>query len=215
MNNLHIPEKFLKKSLAKKVHYTPQQLIDFETRVKEEYEKATITGPVHLSKGNEEPLIKIFEHVDPNDWVFSTWRNHYHALLHGVPEEHLWRLVTSGKSMSVYCDEPKLYCSSIVAGVLPIALGAAMGIKRSGEERKVWVFSGDMTAETGVFHEVYKFARRQDLPMEFVVEDNNMSTNTPTDETWGGKKSQHPEDIFYYSYERGYPHHGTGNWILF
>lgn len=215
MNNLHIPEKYLKKSPAKKVCYTSRQLIDFETRVKEEYEKATITGPVHLSKGNEEPLIKIFEYVDSNDWVFSTWRNHYHALLHGVPEEHLWRLVTAGKSMSVYCDEPKLYCSSIVAGVLPIALGAAMGIKRSGEERKVWVFSGDMTAETGIFHEVYKFARRLDLPMEFVVEDNNMSTNTPTDETWGGKKSKHPEDIFYYSYERGYPHHGTGNWILF
>jgi len=72
-----------------------------------------------------------------------------------------------------------------------------------------------MTAETGVFHECYKFSRRHDLPLEIVIEDNNMSTNTPTDETWGGTKSPHPEDVFYYSYERGYPHHGTGQWILF
>ena len=47
-----------------------------------------------------------------------------------------------------------------------------------------------------------------------MVEDNNMSTNTPTDETWGGKRDR-PSDVIYYQYERVYPHHGTGNWILF
>ena len=84
-----------------------------------------------------------------------------------------------------------------------------------GSDRKVWLFVGDMTAESGVFHECYKFSRRHNLPLEIVIEDNNMSTNTPTDETWGGTKSDHPEDVFYYAYERGFPHHGTGEWILF
>ena len=41
-----------------------------------------------------------------------------------------------------------------------------------------------------------------------------MNTNTPTDKTWGGKRDV-PDDVIYYRYERGYPHHGTGNWILF
>ena len=72
-----------------------------------------------------------------------------------------------------------------------------------------------MTAETGVFHEVYKYARHHDLPIEFVIEDNNMSTNTPTDETWGGVKRDIPDDVIYYKYEREFPHHGTGNWVLF
>ena len=81
--------------------------------------------------------------------------------------------------------------------------------------RKVWVFVGDMTAETGGFHEAYKYSRRHDLPLEFVIEDNNMSTNTPTSETWNGVKSNVHKDTFYYFYERGYPHHGTGQWILF
>jgi pyruvate dehydrogenase E1 component alpha subunit len=212
--NLYVPNTFKGKEV-KDVLLSKQDLLEFEERVKEEYEKGTIAGPVHLSKNNEDQLIEVFKYISTDDWVFSNWRNHYHALLHGVPEDHLWNLITAGKSMSVYCNDPKFYTSSIVGGVVPIALGAAMGIKRNKEDRKVWVFAGDMTAETGVFHEVYKYSRCHDLPINFVVEDNNMSTNTPTDETWGGSKSKHPDDVFYYSYERGYPHHGTGNWILF
>ena len=38
-----------------------------------------------------------------------------------------------------------------------------------------------MTFETGTFHECYKYAQNFELPLKFVVEDNNMSTNTPTD----------------------------------
>ena len=69
--------------------------------------------------------------------------------------------------------------------------------------------------KTGIFYESYKYVNNFDLPLQFVVEDNNLSTNTPTDETWGGIKRVVPDDIIYYSYKRGYLHHGTGNWILF
>ena len=57
-----------------------QYLIDFETEVKETYEAGNIKAPVHLCGGNEEQLIQIFEKVDKDDWVFCSWRNHYHAL---------------------------------------------------------------------------------------------------------------------------------------
>ena len=212
--SLYTPPKFINQE-KRKVVLTKNDLINFEERVKVEYEKAIISGPVHMSKNNEDELIEIFKYIHPDDWVFSSWRNHYHALLHGVDEDHLWELITAGKSMSVYSEQPKLYTSSIVGGVIPIALGAAQALKIKKSDKKVWLFVGDMTAETGVFHECYKFSRRHGLPLEFVIEDNNMSTNTPTDETWGGTKSKHPEDVFYYTYERGFPHHGTGQWILF
>ncbi|HAI42472.1 MAG TPA: hypothetical protein DCM40_32370, partial [Maribacter sp.] len=161
--NLYIPEKFKDKQI-RDVTMTEEDLINFELKVKDEYEKATITGPVHMSKGNEKQLIEIFKFIHPEDWVFSSWRNHYHALLHGVPEQHLWDLIVAGKSMSVFCDEPKLYTSSIVGGVIPIALGAAKALKMKNNGRKVWLFVGDMTAETGVFHEAYKYSRRHNLP---------------------------------------------------
>jgi pyruvate dehydrogenase E1 component alpha subunit len=123
-------------------------------------------------------------------------------------------MIVRGKSMSVYSDKPKFYSSSIVGGILPIALGVAKSIKLKGEKNKVWCFVGDMTFETGIFYETYKYSRNFDLPLEFVIEDNNLSTNTPVAETWGGKQTV-PSDVYYYEYKSEYPHHGTGNWVLF
>ena len=191
-----------------------QYLIDFESEVKEIYERGDIKAPVHLSGGNEEQLIKIFEDVNEDDWVFSSWRNHYHALLHGIPRDTLMDLIVRGRSMSIHSKEPKFYSSSIVGGSVSIALGVAKSIKMKGEKNKVWCFIGDMTFESGIFHESYKYAKNFDLPIQFVVEDNNLSTNTPVDKTWGGKQEV-PNDVIYYQYKSDYPHHGTGNWVLF
>ena len=116
--------------------------------------------------------------------------------------------------MGIVSLKDKFYSSAIVGGSLPIALGVAQSIKLKKGTSKVWCFVGDMTFETGTFHECYKYARNFDLPIEFVVEDNNMSTNTPTDHTWN-KKSKIPHDVHYYKYERTFPHHGTGSWVLF
>lgn len=196
------------------IKLTSEDLKSFEEEVKTTYEAGKIKAPVHLAGGNEEKLIDIFQYVHKDDWVFASWRNHYHALLHGVPRDILMDLIVRGKSMSVYSKEPKLYTSSIVGGIIPIALGTAKAQKESGSDRKTWCFVGDMTFESGIFYEAYKYAKNLDLPLQFVVEDNNMSTNTPTDETWGGKRDV-PDDVIYYEYEREFPHHGTGNWILF
>lgn len=193
---------------------TKEDLINFEKKVKEVYEAGKIRGPVHLSGNNEDILIEIFKSVDKNDWVFSSWRNHYHALLHGIEEDELFRKILDGRSMSINSKDRNFYSSSIVGGIIPIALGSAMALKKKKSKNKVWCFIGDMTFETGVFHECYKYAKNFDLPLKFVVEDNNLSTNTPTDLTWN-KKSEIPSDIIYYKYERLYPHHGTGSWVLF
>jgi pyruvate dehydrogenase E1 component alpha subunit len=209
---MNIP-KHLEK--VRSVDLTPQNLIDFELRIKEIYEKGDIKAPIHLSKGNETQLIEIFQYIHPEDWIFSSWRNHYHALLHGYPQDKLFDWIASGGSMSTNSSEHNFYSSAIVGGILPIALGAAQALKIKKSERKVWCFIGDMTFETGIFYEVHKYAINFNLPLQFVVEDNNMSTNTPTDLTWNGIKRPIPEDVIYYSYERGFPHHGTGGWVLF
>ncbi len=193
---------------------TKKKLIDFEIKIKEIYEKGQIRAPVHLSGNNEEQLIKIFKNIKTNDWVFSSWRNHYHALLKGITEKNLLDQICKGRSMSVNSKKHNFYSSSIVGGILPIALGVSMSLKKKSKKSKVWVFIGDMTYETGVFHECYKYAQNFKLPIKFVVEDNNMSTNSPTNEVWS-KKSKISKNIIYYKYKRKYPHHGTGNWILF
>ena len=82
------------------VDLTPKELIDFESRIKEQYENGNIPSPIHLSKNNEGELIQIFEYIDKDDWVFCSWRNHYHALLHGIPEDKLYNDIMGGRSMS-------------------------------------------------------------------------------------------------------------------
>ena len=208
---LRIPSHLEK---TKEVTVTKEELISFETEVKARYENGAISAPVHLSKNNEDKLIEIFQYVHKDDWVFSSWRNHYHALLHGISQETLMNLIVRGKSMNVYSKEPKFYSSSIVGGIIPLALGTAKVQKMNGSKNKTWCFIGDMTFETGIFYESYKYAKNFDLPLQFVVEDNNMSTNTPTDKVWGGKRDV-PGNVIYYKYDREYPHHGTGNWVLF
>ena len=200
---------------VRNIQLTEKDLIAFEEEVKKYYEDAKITAPVHLSKGNEKEVLEIFQYVHPDDWVFSSWRNHFHALLHGLDRDVLMEDIIDGRSMTTNSLKPKFYSSSIVAGIIPIAVGAANALRMKKSERRVWCFIGDMTFETGIFYESYKYVRNFNLPLQFVVEDNNLSTNTPTDETWGGIKRDVPENVIYYSYERGYPHHGTGTWVLF
>ena len=94
-----------------------------ETEIKEIYEDGKITTAVHLSGGNEDQLIEIFkEDVDKDDWVFSSWRNHYHANYYMVFQRHFKDLIVRGKSMSVYSTEPKFYSSSIVGGIIPLSM---------------------------------------------------------------------------------------------
>ena len=194
---------------------TPQQLIDFEEDIIKHWENGEIKGPIHLSNGNEEQLIEVFKKIDANDWVFSTWRSHYHALLHGVEPTSLKRKILDGKSITIVDKSANFYSSAIVTGTLPIALGVAKGIKLKGGDEKVWVFVGDMSFETGVFYEVHKYTRNYDLPLYFVVEDNEVSTNTPTLDTWGGIQREIPEDVIYYKYKSKFPHYGTGKWVVF
>ena len=132
-----------------------------------------------------------------------------------MDENYLFNEIVEGKSMSTNSTNPNFYSSSIVGGIIPIAIGVAQAIKLKKKNNKVWCFIGDMTYETGIFHEAYKYSKNFKLPIQFVVEDNGLSTNTPTNEAWGIKSKNISEDIIYYKYERGFPHHGTGNWVLF
>ena len=135
---------------------TKQELIDFEEEISELFLQGKIRAPVHLSRGNEDALIEIFSWIDPSDWVFSTYRSHYHALLKGIPKDWLREEILACRSMHINNAEHKFFTSAIVGGCLPIALGVAMAIKRRGGCERVWVFVGDMAAETGMFSECVK-----------------------------------------------------------
>ena len=200
--------------IVRDIQQTVETLIDFENLIVKHWEEGKIRGPIHLSNGNEEQLIEVFKRINQNDWVFSTWRSHYHCLLKDICPIWIEEEILKGKSITLCNVDEKFYSSAIVGGTLSIALGAAMGIKQSGSDEKVWAFIGDMSFESGIFYEVHKYARNFDLPLYFVVEDNDVSTYTPTEATWN-KKREVPEDVIYYKYKSKFPHYGTGKWIAF
>ena len=59
-------------------------IIEFEKKIYDDYNLGKIPYPIHLSKGNEKQLVKIFRYISNKDWVCSSWRNHAHALLHAM-----------------------------------------------------------------------------------------------------------------------------------
>ena len=192
---------------------TKQELIDFEKDIETHFLKGEIRAPIHLSSGNEDKLISIFKDIKDSDWCFSNHRSHLHALLHGIPADWLKEQILLGRSMHINSKKYKFMTSSIVNGCVPIAVGMAMALKRQKSPDKVWCFVGDMASSVGVFYENAKYTARQDLPITFIVEDNGLSTNTPTLEAWGDCAL--PENILRYYYERGCPHINVGKWVTF
>jgi len=194
---------------------TKDELIAFETRVAELWEAGELPYLIHLSGGNEDQLISIFEQVKPGDWVFSTHRNHYHALLAGVPPEKLMKLIRQGDSMFVFDREHNFLTSAILAGNCCIAAGVAWMLKEEGSPNKVWCFLGDGAEENGHFAEAVTMVSSHKLPCTFIIEDNDRASNMSRDErrpnkfymqwdeTWSGVVQR-------WLYTPTYPHAGSG-----
>ena len=188
------------------MQHTVESLRAFEESIREDYLAGRAKGAVHLSRGNESHLIEIFEEIRPEDWVFSNYRSHYHALLKGFDENELREMIRNGQSININSLKHSFFSSSIVGGCLPIAVGAAMGIKRDGNPWHVWCFVGDMAASCGMFRDCVNYSGGHNLPITFVIEDNGWSTNTPTQKTWGDPDML--GEVRRYKYIRQWPHSG-------
>ena len=198
---------------------TKEDLVKFEEEIAELFNAAKIFAPVHLYHGNEDQIIKVFENIRSQDWVFCSWRSHYQCLLKGVPPKEIKEEIIAGRSISLCFPDYQIYYSALVGGSLPVAVGTAIAIKRKDEDSKVYCFMGDMTSETGIAHECIKYSRNNQLPIHFIIEDNSKSVCTDTRETWNvsslSYEEKHDSNITYYHYETKYPHAGAGTRVQF
>ena len=206
-----------------------EQLIEFETHIGDLFNQGLIKAPIHLYSGNEELMSEVFQDIDiENELVCCTWRNHYQGLLKGIPAKVMEDNIVDGKSMVAILPQYQFICSSIVGGIPSIATGIALANKLQGIKSKVWCWVGDMSAETGHFHEAYKYSLNHDLPITFVVEDNRKSVCTPTPTIWGRDLPYYLEtkeynggiikqkNLYYYQYtNKKYPHAGAGKRVQF
>ena len=196
-----------------------QKLIKFEDEIAQLFDTGKIKAPIHLYHGNEDKIINIFKKIKKEDWVFCSWRSHYQCLLKGVPEKQIKDEILACRSISLCFPEYKIYSSAMVGGSIPIAVGAALSIKRNKSKNRVYCFMGEMTSETGIAHECIKYSRNFKLPIHFVIEDNEKSVCTNTRKAWNQKKLSYEgfsdKFVTYYHYKLKYPHAGAGKRVQF
>lgn len=202
-------------------------LQDFEKEIEEIYKTGIIRGPIHLRGGNEKQLVDIFKTINKQDTVLATWANHLEALLHNIPREKIKQRILDGQSMAMNFPEFNFYTSAIVSGVSSIGTGIAWAVKKKSENRFVHVFIGDMTFQNGLTLENIRYSINHDLPIRWIIGDNNLSVDTVTDETWRGNIRELVKffenqcsyckytKLYYYSYKNKFPHSGVGSFISF
>lgn len=141
-----------------------------------------IGGPVHLGVGQEAVAVGVSECLRSSDRVFGAHRSHSHVLALGSSIRGLFAEVLGkdtglsrgmGGSMHLW-DEPRGFYGSvpIVAGAVPLAVGAALAAKLSGTDDVGVSYFGDGAAEEGAVHESLNLARILNVPVLFVVENN-------------------------------------------
>lgn len=194
-----------------------QDLIAFEEDIANEFNHGHIKAPVHSYSNNENDIIDIFNNIREQDWVFCTWRSHYQCLLKGVPRDILKEKIMKGYSISLCFKDYNIVSSAIVGGIIPIAMGVAKANQLQNKDSICYCFIGDMTSMTGIFAESYTYATTHNLPIRWIIEDNDLSVCTDTKQVWNVKElpTKNLPNIYYYKYKNKWPHAGFGKRIQF
>lgn len=160
----------------------------FEERCAELYQQTRIRGFLHLYVGEEAVATGVLAHLQPEDGVVGTYREHAHALLKGVPA---WTVLAEmfgrvdgcshgrGGSMHLFSAAHRFYGgNAIVAGGIPMAVGLALADQLQGRQRITTCFFGDGAVAEGDFHEAMNLAALWKLPVLFVCENNHYAMGT-------------------------------------
>lgn len=193
---------------------TPQQLIDTENEIAALWNAGELNSLVHLCGSDdgsyEQWLCEFYrENIKPTDWVLCSHRGHFHYMLHGGTD--LIAKVKAGKSM--FCYGPRFIQSAIVAGTCSIAAGLALSIQRRGGTERIWNFVGDGAEDHGHFAEAVRLAHGRQLPLTFIIEDNNSSCGVTKQLRGSPDDWQWPSCVIRYRYTPRFPHAGTGQKI--
>ena len=158
-----------------------------EIKLAQMRQRGLIGGPVHLGAGQEAIAVGISKYLRKSDRIFSGHRSHAHLLALGTEPRKLFAEVlgkhsglTKGMGGSMHLwDGPNGFYGSvpIVAGTVPLAVGAALASKLKGKRDIGVAYFGDGAIEEGVVHESLNLARQLEVPILFVCENNLFSSH--------------------------------------
>lgn len=150
-------------------------------RFNEEHE-GLIRGHFHIYIGQEATGVGVCAALAPEDYVFSTHRNHGHVIAKGGdPGKVLAEIIGRetgyclGRGGTFHVAAPDLnmpHTSAIVGGSTALASGAALAAQLQETGAVTVAFFGDGAMDEGVFYESLNMAKLWELPLIFLMENN-------------------------------------------
>ncbi len=160
----------------------------FEEKAAELYSAGKIRGFLHLSIGEEAVSVAAIGALTERDNVVSTYREHGHALVRGVPPGAVMAELFGkangssrgrGGSMHIFDAGRRFYGgNAIVAGGLPLAVGLALADRLRQRDAITACLFGDGAVAEGEFHESLNLASLWRLPVLFLCENNYYAMGT-------------------------------------
>lgn len=157
----------------------------FEETILELFSQNRLSGTTHTYIGEEATAVALMQYVTEKDVVFSNHRCHGHYLAYGGAAEKLLAEIMSkesglcqGRGGSQHIHYKNFYTNGVQGGIVPNALGVAFAKKMNEEEGNTIVFLGDGTLGQGVVYEAMNIAAVQQVPLIFVIEDNQYAMST-------------------------------------
>ncbi len=148
-----------------------------------------VRTPCHLYSGQEAVAAGVISCLTDSDHVFGTHRSHGHYIAKGGDLRRMMAEVfcretgcSRGRGGSMHLVDPDkgmLGAVPIVAGTIPLALGAALAAHIRGDRRVSVAFFGDGATGEGGIYESLNFASLHGLPVIFVCENNLYATHMP------------------------------------
>jgi pyruvate dehydrogenase E1 component alpha subunit len=173
------------------LHRQMQLIRRFEERTQEQYTKAKIGGYCHLNIGEEATVVGSFAAFQANDYIFTSYREHGHAIARGVdPKAVMAELFgketgTShgrGGSMHMYDSDLRFMGGyGIVGGHLPLAAGGGWAVKYRKQKDVVICMFGDGATNIGAFHEALNLSKVMHLPVVWYCVNNRYGMGTPVE----------------------------------
>jgi pyruvate dehydrogenase E1 component alpha subunit len=182
------PHLTLSEERALELLTTMVRIRRFEERCVELYSASQIRGFLHLYIGQEAVAAGVIGHLDADDAVVSTYRDHGHAIAKGLSMRsimaEMFGMVEGcsrgrGGSMHLFDAATRFYGgNAIVGGGLPVAGGLALADLLQGRRRVTACFFGEGAVAEGEFHETMNLAALWDLPVLFCCENNLYAMGT-------------------------------------
>jgi pyruvate dehydrogenase E1 component alpha subunit len=154
----------------------------FEESAFQQYALGKVHGTMHLAIGQEAAAVGAIAALQPQDNIVSTHRGHGHAIAKGQDVRTMMAEllaketgVCRGRGGSMHMADlslGSLGANGVVAGGIPLAVGAGLSNYLQQNGRVVMGFFGDGASNEGNFHESLNMAAVWKLPVVFVCENN-------------------------------------------